>query len=80
MSENFDITKHSIVPQHVKLSGDEAESVLKELNVAKEKLPMIFLSDSAIQNLKPELGDIIKIIRSSPTNVESIFYRVVVHG
>jgi len=80
MSENFDITKHELVPDHIKLSEEEAEKVLKDLNVMREKLPMIFLSDSAIQNLKPEVGDIIKINRASPTNVETIFYRVVVHG
>ncbi len=80
MSEAFDITKHNLVPAHAKLSGEEAKKVLTELNVTKDKLPMIFLKDSAIQNLKPEVGDIIKIIRSSPTNIKTIFYRVVVHG
>ena len=37
-------------------------------------------SFQAIQNLNPEVGDIIKIKRDSPTNLQTIFYRVVVHG
>jgi DNA-directed RNA polymerase subunit H len=80
MSETFDITKHELVPKHIKLSAEDADKVLKDLNVGREKLPMIFMSDSAIQNLKPEVGDIIKIERASPTNIETVFYRVVVYG
>ena len=41
---------------------------------------MILLNDPAIEQLDVKIGDIIKIKRNSPTNVESIFYRVVVYG
>jgi DNA-directed RNA polymerase subunit H (RpoH/RPB5) len=80
MVVDFDITKHILVPKHVKLTGEEKQEVLKEYNLLLSQFPMVLLSDAAIQNLKPEVGDIIKIIRDSPTNIKSIFYRVVVHG
>ena len=77
---DFDIVKHSLVPKHVKLNDEKKQELLKKHGLNLNQLPMILLSDSAIQNLKPEVGDIIKIVRDSPTNVESIFYRVVVYG
>tara|TARA_Y100000034_G_C6626591_1_gene273345 strand:+ start:112 stop:351 length:240 start_codon:yes stop_codon:yes gene_type:complete len=77
---DFDIIKHNLVPKHVKLSDEEKQEVLKKHNLSLSQLPMILLSDAAIQNFKPEVGDIIKITRDSPTNIESVFYRVVVHG
>ncbi len=77
---DFDITKHSLVPKHVKLSEEEKQELLKKHGLDLSQLPMILLSDAAIQDLRPEVGNVIKIIRDSPTDVESIFYRVVVHG
>ena len=77
---DFDITKHSLVPKHVKLSEEEKQELLKKHSLNLSQLPMILFSDAAIQNLKPEVGDVIKIIRDSPTDVESVFYRVVVYG
>ena len=62
------------------LNDEKKQELLKKHGLNLNQLPMILLSDSAIQNLKPEVGDIIKIVRDSPTNVESIFYRVVVYG
>jgi len=77
---DFDITKHNLVPKHIKLSEEEKQEVLKKHNLSLNQLPMILLSDAAIQNLKPEVGDVIKIMRPSPTVIESAFYRVVVYG
>ena len=77
---DFDITKHILVPKHIKINEEEKQDLLNKYNISLSDLPMILLSDSAIQNLKPEIGDIIKIERNSPTTVKSYFYRVVVHG
>ena len=79
-TEAFDIRKHEFVPEHIKISEEEAKKILEEFNVIKEHLPKILLSDPAIKQLNPEYGDIIKIIRKSPTNTEFEFYRVVVNG
>ena len=77
---DFDIMKHALVPEHKKLKEDEKKELLKKYNISLSNLPMILLSDPAIQILKPEVGDVIKIKRPSTTTIESYFYRVVVHG
>ena len=68
------------MPEHIRLGEEEKKELLESLNIELNQLPMILLSDAAIQELKPEVGDIIKIIRNSPTNIKQEFYRVVVHG
>ena len=80
MDDQQNILKNILVPEHLKLSEEEKEKVLKEFNVSANKLPMILLSDAAVQHLNVKEGDIIKIIRNSPTNKQTAFYRVVVHG
>jgi len=81
MEENkFNIIKHAFVPKHIKLKEEEKQELLQKYNVSDTQLPMIKRSDKAIQHLDPEIGEVIKIIRKSPTNVETEFYRVVVHG
>jgi len=77
---DFDIMKHVLVPEHKKISEDEKKDLLKKYNLSLSNLPMILLSDAAIQGLKPEVGDVIRIKRKSPTTISSYFYRVVVHG
>jgi DNA-directed RNA polymerase subunit H len=80
MVEEFNITKHLLVPQHTKLSEEERKNLLEEFNIKLNQLPKILEGDAAIQNLGAEVGDIIKIIRKSPTNGKQDVYRVVVHG
>ncbi len=80
MAEEFDIRKHILVPEHVKLTEEEEKAVLEEFNVSKDEIPKILASDAAIQHLNPEYGNMIKIIRKSDTNTETTFYRVVVNG
>ena len=80
MAEEFDIKKHSLVPEHIKVTEEEKKELLENYNIKLNQLPMMLLSDPAIEALKPEIGDIIKIIRDSPTNVKQEFFRVVVHG
>ena len=38
---------------------------------------MISAKDPAIKELNAEVGDVIKIIRDSPTERDAVFYRVV---
>jgi DNA-directed RNA polymerases I, II, and III subunit RPABC1 len=80
MTEEFNITKHSLVAEHIKLSDEEKKSLLEEHNIKVNQLPMILKSDIAIQHLEPEIEDVIKIVRDSPTNVKQAVFRVVVHG
>ena len=74
----IDITKHYLVPKHELLTEEEKQELLKKYNIRLLDLPKIKLSDPAIKNLGAKPGDIVRIIRNSPTAGESIYYRVVV--
>ena len=69
--------QHTLIPQHRKLSEQECEEILKNYNVSRHKSPRIKNNDPAILELDPKKGDIIEIIRDSPTTGKSYFYRVV---
>ena len=77
MKKKFKIDKHILIPKHVKLGEKEKEKLLEQYNVSLKELPRILKTDPAIASLNAKPGDIIKIIRQSPTAGEAIFYRVV---
>lgn len=77
--QKFDISQHELVPLHVKLNDDEKQKVLEELNISEKQLPAINEKDVMVKKLNAQVGDLIKIIRKSPTNKESVYYRVVVY-
>ena len=70
--------KHIFVPEHKKLSEKEKQLLLEKYQITTKELPMILKSDPAIQGLNAKEGDIIMIIRNSPTAGKSVYYRVVV--
>ena len=74
----FDVRTHILVPKHIKMTAEEIQELMKQYNIDKKQLPKIKKTDPAILSLSAEKGDIIKIIRKSPTIGESFFYRVVV--
>ncbi len=75
----FDTTKHILVPKHSKVSEKEKKELFDKYSIALKEIPRIFRDDPAIENLDAKEGDIIKIIRKSPTAGEAIFYRRVVN-
>jgi DNA-directed RNA polymerase subunit H len=78
--KKLDITKHALIPKHSKLSDKEKEELLKNYNIVVFNLPRIYKSDSAVESLGAKPGDVIKIVRKSPTAGESVFYRVVMNA
>lgn len=74
----IDITNHEAVPQHRKLEEDEVEEVLEEYDAQKEDLPKIKDNDAALKQMDVEVGDVIEIVRESPTAGETTYYRRVV--
>ena len=56
----FNITKHTLVPQHIRLSSLEA-AVFKDMY--SSKLPVIKQSDPVSRFYNYKVGDVIKIIR-----------------
>jgi DNA-directed RNA polymerase subunit H len=77
-AEKFDVLSHELVPKHILLNEDEAKQVLDRYRIKPYQLPYIKLSDPAARALKAKPGDIIKIIRRSPTAGEAIAYRYVI--
>lgn len=73
-----DISKHSFVPKHIKLTEEEVLELLKKYNMSLKQLPKISSKDPAIKEMDAKKGEIIKIIRNSKTNKEAVFYRAVI--
>lgn len=76
---------HILQPNHIKLTLEETDKLLQELNISKAQLPKILSTDPALPE-GCERGDVIKIERNiSNINVGSDaspeikpYYRVVV--
>ena len=74
----FNVAGHLLVPKHVLLDEKEKQRIMETYAARPEDFPKILITDLGIQHLGPKDGDIIKILRSSPTAGEAYFYRVVV--
>ncbi len=74
----FRLQDHILVPEHILLSDEEAEEVLKTLGIRKEQLPKIRADDPVAKEIGAKPGQIVKIIRESPTAGKSIAYRLVI--
>lgn len=78
--KKIEIEKHHVVPKHTILSEDEKNEVLKMYKVGLKQLPRILITDPAIADKNPNVGDVVKITRKSPTAEETVYYRVVIRG
>ena len=73
-----EIKDHVLVPKHSKLSEKDKKELLEKYNITPKELPKIYKTDPSIRSLSVEAGDVVKIVRKSPTAGESIYYRGVV--
>ncbi|ABU81834.1 DNA-directed RNA polymerase, subunit H [Ignicoccus hospitalis KIN4/I] len=71
---------HVLVPQHVKLSPEEAVEELRKWGLRVEQLPLLKASDPVARELDLKPGDIVKIIRKSENAEEVVVFRYVVAG
>ncbi len=74
----FDLFEHKLVPKHEILPESEKEKLLTYFKVQPYQLPQINSSDPAVKAIGAKPGDILKIIRRSPTAGEHVAYRYVV--
>jgi len=74
----LNIFKHELVPRHVVLSKKDAEEALRKYHVKPYQFPYIKASDPACEAIGAKPGDLIKIVRHSPTAGEAIAYRYVI--
>ena len=76
----FNIFKHILVPKHEILKSEEKEEVLAKYRVQPHQLPWIKKRDPAIIAIGAVPGDVVRIIRDSPTAGKYTAYRYVVEG
>ncbi len=74
----FRLQDHILVPKHELLKKKEAEEILNVLGIDKEDLPKIKAEDPIAKEIGAKPGDIIRIIRDSPTAGKSVVYRLVI--
>jgi DNA-directed RNA polymerase subunit H len=74
----FAVKDHDLVPEHILLTPEESEVVLRQYGIEAPQLPKIHVNDPASKEIGAKVGDIIRIVRRSPTAKQSIFYRLVI--
>jgi DNA-directed RNA polymerase subunit H len=71
--------QHVLIPKHKKISEKEKKDLLEQYKITINELPSITKNDPALAGMEVEVGDVIKIERSSPTAGKTVFYRGVVN-
>jgi DNA-directed RNA polymerase subunit H len=67
---------HILQPKHTKMTEEEAQKLLNNLNISKAQLPKILSNDAGLpEDCIP--GDVIKIERKEGDEI-NIYFRVVV--
>lgn len=77
---SFNIFNHVLVPKHEIVKPEEKKKLLLEYRVQPYQLPRLRASDPAAKAIGARPGDIVKIIRDSPTAGKYVSYRYVVEG
>jgi DNA-directed RNA polymerase subunit H len=77
---SFNIFDHVLVPKHEIVKPDEKKKLLQEYRVQPYQLPRLKASDPAVKAIGAKPGDIVRIIRDSPTAGKYVSYRYVVEG
>ena len=78
LEKKFDILKHELVPEHVILEEKEKKELLEKLKITTINLPKTLTNDPVVKTIGAKEGDVLKIIRKSPSAGTSIYYRTVV--
>ena len=74
----FNLFEHEFVPVHEVLDADEREELLAKYRVKPYQLPRINASDPAAVAIGARVGDVVRILRDSPTAGQFVAYRYVV--
>jgi len=78
MTDEIDIFQSTLVPKQEILPEDEKKNLLEKMHITESQLPKVFSSDPAVKILGAQKGDVLKIIRKSPTAGECVYYRIVI--
>lgn len=78
MVKEINILEHELVPKHEIVPLEEAMKILKKLGIEPWQLPWISADDPVVKAIGAKPGDIVRVIRRSPTAGISVVYRYVV--
>lgn len=78
MPKEINLPEHNLVPKHEIMKKEEVDEILKKFNITKGQLPKTKLKDPLIKFMGAKEGDVLRIMRKSPTAGESVYYRLVV--
>ena len=71
----FDLFQHKLVPVHEFATEEEIQDLSDKFAIDVKQLPKILVVDPTVQLLGAKVGDVIKIIRESPTAGRYVTYR-----
>jgi DNA-directed RNA polymerase subunit H len=77
---SFNIFGHVLVPKHEIVPVEEREKLLNEYRVQPYQLPQLKASDPGAKAIGAKPGDVVRILRDSPTAGKYTSYRYVVEG
>lgn len=73
----IEIFRNELVPKHEVLDDEKKAELLKTLNISAAQLPKLLATDPAAKAIGAKKGDVVRIMRKSPTAGEYNYYRIV---
>jgi DNA-directed RNA polymerase subunit H len=78
LTKKFNVLEHELVPDHILLTEEETDELLKKYNITRGQLPKVKSSDVVVKQVGAKPGDVLKIMRKSLTAGKAIAYRLVI--
>lgn len=73
----INVTKHTLIPHHEKLSPEEKDQLLKKYNIQEKQLPRMLENDAIARYYGYEKGTVLKITYASELTKDHFIYRCV---
>ena len=77
-SDDFDVFESNLVPKHEVLNEDEKRDLLAQYKIEPKQLPRIKANDPVSKKLGAKKGDVLRVLRKSPTAGDYNYFRIVV--